>query len=126
MNLRIISMNHTYRTFPKISQKRLLISLVETSLGVRRKRGYNNILKCLELLNKIQENPIPHSISSDDCSKHIIELMSAQSAYSDDVNIYVSNIILLYSVDYLSNDVANNTAVNWFLELNERVENGGA
>ena len=50
--------------------------------------------------------------------------MSAQNSYSDDVNTYVSNIILLYSVDYLSNDVANNTAINWFLELNERVENG--
>ena len=50
--------------------------------------------------------------------------MSAQNSYSDDVNTYVSNIILLYSVDYLSNDVANNTAISWFLELNERVENG--
>ena len=89
-----------------------------------REKGYNNILKCLELLNKIQENPLHYSITSDDCSKHIIDLMSAQNSYSDDVNTYVSNIILLYSVDYLSNDVANNTAISWFLELNERVENG--
>ena len=89
-----------------------------------KKKGYNNILKCLELLNKIQENPIPYTISSGDCSKHIIDLMRAQNAYSDDVNIYVSNIILLYSVDYLSSDIANNTAINWFLELNESVENG--